>query len=57
MNQQDDLCDYCQRRFTRWRRDQRFCSPQCHTNWHNEDRRLALKAWRERKEDEQGAQA
>jgi hypothetical protein len=45
----NELCDYCGRRYGRWRRDQRFCSPSCHHSFHNEEKRLAMKAWRERR--------
>jgi hypothetical protein len=48
----NELCDYCGRRYGRWRRDQRFCSPTCHHSFHNEEKRLAMKAWRERQENE-----
>jgi hypothetical protein len=43
------ICDYCGNGFFKWRYDQRFCGSRCHDAWHTEEKREAIKTYREMK--------
>jgi predicted RNA-binding Zn-ribbon protein involved in translation (DUF1610 family) len=44
---EEQTCDHCGRGFERKRHDGRFCSPKCGRDWHLQERRRAIAAWRE----------
>jgi hypothetical protein len=39
-------CDHCGERFYRSRANHRFCSPDCHEQFHQAERRIALEWYR-----------
>jgi hypothetical protein len=40
-------CDFCEAQYIPRRIDQRFCSRACHVGWHVDQRKQAMKAWKE----------
>jgi hypothetical protein len=47
MDDNEECCEQCGKRFAKWRHDHRFCSTACKDAYWNNQRALAMRAWRE----------